>query len=102
MVYPAENMPHTKDGITPDIIINPHAIPSRMTIAQLIECILGKSCALIGAHGDGTPFMDTNVHDIADILEGQGFESYGNEILHNGFTGRQMETKLMGPFIIRD
>jgi len=98
MVYPAENMPYTKDGITPDIIINPHAIPSRMTIAQLIECILGKSCTLIGAHGDGTPFMNTNVHDIADILEGQGFESFGNEILHNGFTGRQMETKLfMGP-----
>ena len=63
------------------------------TIAQLIECILGKSCALIGAHGDGTPFMDTNVHDIADILEGQGFESYGNEVLYNGFNGRQMETR---------
>ena len=98
MVYPAEDMPYTRDGIVPDIIINPHAIPSRMTIAQLIECILGKNCALSGAHGDGTPFIDTSVHDIADMLETQGFESYGNEVLYNGFNGRQMETKLfMGP-----
>ena len=98
MVYREQDMPYTKDGVIPDIIINPHAIPSRMTIAQLIECILGKACALRGGFGDGTPFMNTSVHDIADTLESCNFEGYGNEILYNGFTGRQMETKIfMGP-----
>jgi len=98
MTYRAQDMPHTKDGITPDIIINPHAIPSRMTIAQLIECILGKICVNVGGYGDGSPFMNTSVHEVSEMLEGCGFEQYGNEILYNGFNGRQMETKLfMGP-----
>lgn len=98
MVYKQEDMPYTKDGIIPDIIINPHAIPSRMTIAQLIECILGKACALTGAYGDGTPFMETSVHDISKSLRNCNFEEHGNEILYNGFTGRQMDTKIfIGP-----
>jgi DNA-directed RNA polymerase II subunit RPB2 len=98
MIYSNEDMPYTKDGIVPDIIINPHAIPSRMTIAQLIECIMGKVGTIIGGHGDGTPFMNTSVLDIADMLGNCGFESHGNEILYNGFNGRQMETKLfIGP-----
>ena len=98
MTFRQQDMPYTKDGITPDIIINPHAIPSRMTIAQLIECILGKICVNVGGYGDGSPFMHTKVHDVAEMLEACGFEQYGNEVLYNGFNGRQMETKLfMGP-----
>jgi DNA-directed RNA polymerase II subunit RPB2 len=98
MIYSNEDMPYTKEGIVPDIIINPHAIPSRMTIAQLIECIMGKVGTIIGGHGDGTPFMNTSVLDIADMLGNCGFEKHGNEILYNGFNGRQMETKLfIGP-----
>ena len=98
MIYREQDMPFTKDGIIPDIIINPHAIPSRMTIAQLIECILGKACALQGAYGDGTPFINTSVHDIGKTLEHSHFEEHSNEILYNGFTGKQIETKIfIGP-----
>ena len=98
MLINEEDMPFTKDGVRPDIIVNPHAIPSRMTIAQLIECILGKTATLIGGYGDGTPFNETSVENIMEALEKNNFESSGNEVLYNGFTGKQMTTKIfIGP-----
>lgn len=98
MIYPEQDMPFTKDGIRPDIIMNPHAIPSRMTIAQLMECIMGKAACHIGALGDATPFTGCSVESIADILETSGYERYGNEILYNGRTGEQMKVEIfMGP-----
>jgi len=98
MILNEEDMPFTKDGIKPDIIVNPHAIPSRMTIAQLIECILGKTATLMGGYGDGTPFNDTSIDKIMNLLEKNNFESNGNEILYNGFNGKQMSTKIfIGP-----
>jgi DNA-directed RNA polymerase beta subunit len=98
MVYRHQDMPFTKDGISPDIIMNPHAIPSRMTIGQLMECIMGKACCHIGAAGDSTPFTDCSVESIANILGKSGYERYGNEILYNGRTGEQMKTEIfIGP-----
>jgi DNA-directed RNA polymerase beta subunit len=98
MIYEHKDMPFTKDGIVPDIIINPHAIPSRMTMAQLMECIMGKVSCSIGAYGDSTPFTNCTVEYIADNLEKTGLEKYGNEIMYNGRTGEQIKTEIfIGP-----
>lgn len=98
MLYRQEDMPFTKDGIVPDLIMNPHAIPSRMTIGQLLECIMGKACVGVGTYGDATPFNDHSVEDFADILESLGMERYGNEILYNSRTGEQITTNIfIGP-----
>ena len=87
------DMPHTESGIVPDMIMNPHAIPSRMTIAQNLEQLLGKTAALSGGIGDGTSFMNDGSpqEDIGGILEELGYEKYGNEILYNGATGEQIQ-----------
>ena len=99
MILKAKDMPQTASGIIPDIIINPHCIPSRMTIAQLMETLLGKLACEVGALGDGTPFGSVTVDGLAALLRDEmGMEPYGNEILYNGFTGRQMETNIfVGP-----
>jgi len=99
MILDPEDMPQTADGIVPDIIINPHCIPSRMTIAQLLETLLGKAASMLGCLGDGTPFNATTVEGIASILRDQcGMNPYGNEILYNGYNGRMMETSIfIGP-----
>ena len=98
MIYEHQDMPFTKDGIVPDIIINPHAIPSRMTMAQLMECIMGKVSCYLGAEGDATPFNNCGVENIARLLEKTGLERYGNEIMYNGRTGEQIKTEIfIGP-----
>lgn len=98
ILYTQEDMPFTKDGIVPDLIMNPHAIPSRMTIGQLIECIMGKACLELGTYGDSTPFTNITVEEIADLLEACGMERYGNEIMYNSRTGAQIDTLIfMGP-----
>ena len=98
LVIPEQDMPCSADGVRPDIIINPHAIPSRMTIAQLKETLLGKALLDLGLFGDGTSFGEQSVDSICKILQKLGMERNGNEILYNGMTGEQMETSIfMGP-----
>ena len=97
-IIPECDMPFTKSGLRPDIIINPHAIPSRMTIGQLKEMLLGKVLLELGLFGDGTSFGNLDVKTIADELLKLGYESYGNEVMYDGLSGEQMETSIfMGP-----
>ena len=94
MIYDQEDMPFTKDGIVPDIIINPHAIPSRMTIAQLFENLLGKACCYTGNLGDGTAFNELDFNSLEELLIDNDFDKHGNEVLYNGFTGEQLHTDI--------
>jgi len=97
-IIPEENIPFTRDGLKPDLILNPHAIPSRMTIAQLKETLLGKVLLQLGLFGDGTSFGDLDVKTISNALLDVGYEAHGNEILYDGLTGEQMECHIfIGP-----
>jgi len=98
LVLEQEEMPFTKDGIVPDIIINPHAIPSRMTINQLLECVLGKSACLGGFLGDATAFQNNDIHDYAELMKKYNYNEWGNETMYSGITGEQLTTTIfIGP-----
>jgi hypothetical protein len=100
LILNTEDMPQTASGIVPDIIINPHAIPSRMTIAQLMETILGRLGCEIGALGDGSPFNENLTAEyITSLLRDKyNLEPYSNEILYNGHNGRMLDTQIfVGP-----
>jgi len=106
MIYRAQDMPRTADGVVPDMIVNPHCIPSRMTIAQLMEMLFGWVCYKSSTIGDATTFTsDSNAHEhMGKILEEQyGMERNGNTILYDGATGVQMKTNIfIGPvFVMR-
>ena len=94
ITYRQEDLPFTREGIVPDLIVNPHAIPSRMTIGQLKETLLGKVLLEMGMFGDGSSFGNLDVKTIAQKLQDMGYESYGNEVLYDGLTGQQMETNI--------
>lgn len=107
IVYSEMNLPFTAKGMVPDLIINPHAIPSRMTIGHLIECVQSKLASKKGTIADSTPFsLDTidhdglykTVDDIAAGLSELGLEAHGEEVMYNPFTGKKYRSKIfMGP-----
>jgi DNA-directed RNA polymerase II subunit RPB2 len=96
---PEEDMPMTKDGLRPDIIINPHALPSRMTIGQFLEGMSGKLATHLGTIVDGTAFStQQRIMDTKESLIQLGYHPYGNEILYNGMNGELIEAEIfMGP-----
>lgn len=98
MLYRQEDMPFNLDGISPEVIMNPHAIPSRMTVGQLIETLLGKLVTINGNIGSATPFMENLVQDISEGVKEGGYQFRGNEVMFNGFTGRPLESQIFhGP-----
>ena len=100
LIIPEEDMPFTADGIRPDLIINPHALPSRMTIGQLIEALFGKACTVYGGYGDCTSFASKgpNTDVYGAMLVNAGYHSSGNQVLYNGMTGEQLYSDIyIGP-----
>ena len=100
LVIPERDMPFTDEGVKPDLIVNPHALPSRMTIGQLVECLQGKACAMYGAYGDCTAFVNKGPKNkiFGDLLTNIGYHSSGNQLLYNGTTGEQMKSEIfIGP-----
>jgi DNA-directed RNA polymerase II subunit RPB2 len=98
MIMAHEDMPFCKDGITPDLIINPHALPSRMTVGHLLETMVGKLGCLSGSCMDATPFCSRDMTAMRDALESFGFERHGDEVLYSGITGEQIKCNIfIGP-----
>jgi DNA-directed RNA polymerase beta subunit len=94
MILPPEDMPFSKDGITPDIIINPHAFPSRLTIGHLMEAIVAKVCAVKGFEYNALPYEKHDIESITKYLTDAGLNHEGDELLMNGYTGEQIPTQI--------
>ncbi|MFH1544562.1 MAG: DNA-directed RNA polymerase subunit B [archaeon] len=93
-IVPEEDMPFTAEGIKPDLILNPHSIPSRMTIGHLIEMLAGKVASMNGTEIDGTPFSSVPVGELMNLLGKRSFRGDGKEVLYDGITGERIESEV--------
>jgi len=90
----AEDLPYTADGISPDVLINPHAFPSRMTVGMMMESITGKAAAIRGKKVDASAFVGEKMDDVKGVLKDAGFEYSGKEIMYDGKTGKQFAVEV--------
>ena len=98
MIYNEVDMPFTGDGIIPDFIMNPHAIPSRMTVGQILETLLGKVGSVIGKEMDATTFSKIDTETLFKYMREYGFDEQCEEVMYNGMTGLQMNSTIfIGP-----
>jgi len=90
----AEDLPYTADGISPDVLINPHAFPSRMTVGMMMESITGKAAAIRGKKVDASAFVGEKMEDVKGVMKDAGFEYSGKEIMYDGKTGKQFPVEV--------
>ena len=90
----AEDLPYTADGISPDVLINPHAFPSRMTVGMMMESITGKAAAIRGKKVDASAFVGEKMEDVKGVMEDAGFKYSGKEIMYDGRTGKRFPVEV--------
>ena len=94
MIANDEDVPFTVNGISPDLMFNPHGIPGRMTVGYLIELLASKTAAITGRISDGTPFTGQKAHEFEEQLQEMGFSYDGKETMYHGITGEKMDAKI--------
>lgn len=87
LIAEAVDMPFNEYGMTPDMIMNPHGFPSRMTVGKLLELVCSKAAALNGTFGDGTAFAGNSAESIGEQLISHGFHYQGKDVFYSGITG---------------